>query len=286
MAPRTSWKGFIKLSLVSVPVKAFTSSNSGEDVRLNQLHQECNSRVKYQKICPEHGVLKSDDIVSGYEYAKDEYVIVKSDELNQVRKQSDKSISIFGFIKPDEVDPVYNAGRTYYLAPDGVVGNRPYSLLREGMIAAGVCGLAQIVISGREQLVLLRPMDSLLVMTVLQHAAKVKPIDEFQELVEEQDLTPDEMKLADTLIQASKIEEFDYSKYKDEYTGELKRLIRMKVDGQEIVQAPDLEEPKILNLMDALKQSVAAAQASESSDHKMASSESEKPDKSSKKKAE
>lgn len=286
MAPRTSWKGFIKLSLVSVPVKAFTSSNSGEDVRLNQLHQECNSRVKYQKICPEHGVLKSDDIVSGYEYAKDEYVIVKSDELNQVRKQSDKSISIFGFIKPEEVDPVYNAGRTYYLAPDGVVGNRPYSLLREGMVAAGVCGLAQIIISGREQLVLLRPLDSLLVMTVLQHAAKVKPIDEFQELVEEQDLTPDEMKLADTLIQASKIEEFDYSKYKDEYTDELKRLIRMKVDGQEIVQAPDLEEPKILNLMDALKQSVAAAQASESSEHKMASSEAEKPDKSSKKKAE
>lgn len=286
MAPRTSWKGFIRLSLVSVPVKAFTSSNSGEEVRLNQLHAECNSRVKYQKVCPEHGVLKGEDIVSGYEYAKDEYVIVKGEELNQVRKQSDKAISIFGFIGPDEIDPVYNAGRTYYLAPDGVVGNRPYSLLRDGMVAAGVCGLAQIIISGREQLVLLRPMDNLLVMNVLQHAAKVKPIDEFQELVEEQDLTPDELKLADTLIQASKLADFDYSKYKDDYTDELKRLIRMKVDGQEIVQAPDHEEPKILNLMDALKQSVAAAQASESTEHKMASSKAEKPEKPSKKKAE
>lgn len=290
MAPRTSWKGFIRLSLVSVPVKAFTSSNSGEEVRLNQLHADCNSRVRYQKVCPEHGVLKTEDIVSGYEYAKDEYVIIDGEELNKIRKQSDKSVSIVGFVPPEEIDPIYFAGRTYYLAPDGVVGNRPYVLLREGMIERGVCALAQVILSGREQLVLLRPVDGLITMVVLQHEARVKPVDEYTDLVEEQELSQDEKNLANTLIQASTLQEFDYAKYKDEYVGELKRLIQLKVEGQEIVQAPDHEEPKILNLMDALKQSVAAAQAAQSDadavadagDHKMAASEPEKTEKTAK----
>ena len=257
MAPRTSWKGFLKLSLVSVPVKAYTANNTEEEMRLNQLHEECHSRVRYKKVCPEHGELKSEDIVSGYEYAKDQYVVIDDEELAKVRKISDKSINIDGFIPPDEVDSVYYAGRTYYLLPDGAPGNRPYALLVQGMVDAGVVGIAQVVISGREQLVMLRPVDRMLVMTVLSYPRKVKAMTPFKDELPDEKPTKAELTLANTLIDASKISEFDFQTYKDSYVEDLTKLIQMKVEGQEIVQAPDREEPKIINLMEALKKSVA-----------------------------
>ncbi len=263
MAARTSWKGFLKLSLVSVPVKAFTANATSEEIRLNQLHEECHARVRYKKVCPEHGELKSDQIISGYEYTKDNYVIVDTDEISKLRTESDKAIHIDGFVSPDEIDARYLAGRTYFLLPDGVAGNRPYALLMKGMEDGGVVAIAQIVISGREQLVMVRPTDGMLVLSVLHYAKKVKKIDEFKsELEAEKDpLTKEEVNLANTLIGASMIQEFDFDTYKDKYVENLSKLIKLKIDGEEIVQAPDLEEPKILNLMDALKKSVAEAGA-------------------------
>ena len=261
MAPRTSFKGFVKLSLVSVPVKAFTANNTSEEVRLNQLHQDCNQRVKYKKVCPEHGELATSDIVSGYEYTKGQYVIIETAEIAKIRKESDKSITIDGFIKPENVDPLFYSGKTYYLLPDGVAGNKPYALLCKGMVDADVHAIAKVVLAGREQLVLLRPMENMLVMTVLQHEKKVKKIGEFAGELEGQEMTDEEAALTATLISASFIEDFQFSKYKDEYVENLTRLIQMKIDGQEIVAGADPEEPKILNLMEALKKSVAAAKA-------------------------
>ena len=153
MAPRSSWKGFIKLSLVSVPVKAFTANNTSEEIRLNQLHKDCNTRVKYQKVCPEHGELSSDQIVSGYEFQKGQYVVIDPQEVSKLRKESDRSISIRGFVKPEAVDPIYYAGRTYYLLPEGIAGGRPYALLHRGMADANFYAIANVVIAGREQLV-------------------------------------------------------------------------------------------------------------------------------------
>ena len=257
MAPRTSWKGFLKLSLVSVPVKAFTASNSTEEIRLNQLHADCNSRVRYKKVCPEHGELKADEIVSGYEYSKDSYVVIDSDEISKLRTQSDKAVHIEGFVTPDSIDPVYLAGKTYYLMPDGVAGNRPYALLVQGMQENEVVAVAQVVLSGREQLVQLRPDDGLLVMSVLNYAKKVKSSAPFREELQEEAPSKEEMTLTHTLIGASRIEEFDLERYKDTYVENLSKLIQLKIDGQEVVQAPDQEEPKIINLMEALKKSVA-----------------------------
>ena len=261
MAPRTSWKGYIKLSLVSVPVKAFTANNTGEEIRLNQLHKECNQRVKYQKVCPEHGELSQSDIVSGYEYTKGQYVIVDTSEVAKLRKDSDKSIAIDGFIKPEEVDPIYYSGRTYYLLPDGVAGNKPYALLHKGMVDADVHAIASIVLSGKDQLALLRPMENMLVMTLLSHEKKIKKLDDFGGDLEEQEMTDEEAALTATLISASYVEEFKFGRYKDEYVDKLGKLIQMKIDGNEVVAEADPEEPKILNLMDALKKSVAEAQA-------------------------
>ena len=260
MAPRSSWKAFLKLSLVSVPVRGFTASKSGGDIRLNQLHKDCNTRVKYQKVCPEHGELTSDQIVKGYEHSKGEYVIIEDDELEKLRTQSDHSINIEGFIPPDALDPVYHAGRTYYLVPDGTPGQKPYALLHRGMQENGVHALAQVVIGGREQIVLLRPIGDLLGLTVLYHHAKVQSSESLREEVVDVEVSDEELALANTLIGASRMQDFDLASYDDRYHTKLTELIRMKVEGQEVVQAEDAEEPKIINLMDALKKSVAEAQ--------------------------
>jgi DNA end-binding protein Ku len=257
MAPRTSWKGFLKLSLVSVPVKAYTANNTDEEIRLNQLHGECHGRVRYKKVCETHGELRSEDIVSGFEYAKDQYVVIDDDELSKVRAKSDKSVSIDGFVSADKIDPIYLAGRTYYLLPDGVPGNRPYALLVRGMADAGVVAIAQVVIAGREQLVALRPQEGMLVMSVLNYPKKVRAATPYRDELPNEKPSASELALANTLIQASTLAEFDFQGYRDAYVENLTKLIQLKVEGREIVQAPDTEEPKILNLMEALKKSVA-----------------------------
>jgi DNA end-binding protein Ku len=258
---------------VSVPVKAYTANDTGVQVRLNQLHAECNSRIAYKKVCPQHGEVDSDQITRGYEYAKGQYVVIDDDELDKLRTAGDRSVNIEGFMAPGELDAVYHAGRTYYLLPDGAVGQKPYRLLVRGMQENQVHALAQVVISQREQLVLLRPLDDMLAMTILSHKKKVKSADLFRDEIEDSECTPEELQLASMLIDASRLKDFDYGSYTDRYVEKLTELIQLKVQGQDLVQAEDVEEPKIINLMEALKQSVAEAQgAAEAAGKKQAPS--------------
>ena len=258
MAPRATFKGYLRLSLVSVPVKAFTAAVSGGDVRLNQLHRDCNSRVKYQKVCPQHGELKSDQIVSGYEYTKDQYVVIEPEEIQAFRKKNEKAVDISGFIKPERIDARYFSGRTYYLLPDGPAGGKPYQLLHKAMVDDGLWAMATAILSGREQLVVIRPVEDLLGMTLLTYSHKIKKLDEFVQELPESEISDAEMELTRTLIGASMIEDFDIEDHDDEYNSQMTGLIQAKVDGQEIVAAPDPEEPKVINLMEALKASVAS----------------------------
>ena len=260
MAPRPTFKGFLRLSLVSVPVKGFTANISSRDVRLNQLHKDCNQRVKYQKVCPEHGELTTDDIVSGYEYTKDQYVIVDPEEVQKLRKESDKAVDIKGFIPQDAVDPIYFSGKNYFFVPDGPAGQKPYQLLRDSMIKEGLYALASAILSGREQMVVVRPLDNMLAMTILTYAEKVRTSADFEDEVQDAKATKEEVALTKTLIDASRIEDFDFSVYSDNYADQMHKLIEAKIEGEEIVAAPEPEEPKIINLMDALKQSVETAQ--------------------------
>jgi DNA end-binding protein Ku len=134
VAARSSWKGYLKFSLVSMPVKAYPATTSdGGGVKLNQLHVDCHSRINYKKTCPVHGEISNDAIVSGYEYQKGPFVIVDTDELEKLRTEDDKAVNIDTFIDPDALDPVYYAGKTYYLVPDGPVGQKPYTVLYEAM---------------------------------------------------------------------------------------------------------------------------------------------------------
>jgi DNA end-binding protein Ku len=261
MAARSSWKGFIKLSLVSVPVKAYTANSSSSDISLHQLHTGCNNRIHYLKSCPEHGEVKNEEIVKGYEYAKGEYVIIDEEELEKLRTESDHSIQIDGFIDPSRVDPIYHSGKTYYLVPDGAVGQKPYALLRQAMKQNNLHAVAQVVLAGREQLVLLRPDGEVLVMTVLARKNEVKSAEAFKDEVAETGLSEEEIKLTNLLIGATTLKEFDLGSYKDTYKEKLTQLIQLKVEGKEVVQVPSPEEPKIINLMEALKRSVAQAQA-------------------------
>jgi len=261
MAAHASWKGFLKLSLVSVPVKAYTATATSNDITLHQLHAKTHTRIQYKKFAPEVGEVSPEEIVKGYEYAKGQYVIIDEDELDKLRTESDKSVRIDGFIKPEELSNVYMAGRTYYLTPDGPVGQKPYSLLMKSMDTNGVCAVAEVVISQREQVVLLRPVEGILAMTVLIRKDEVKSASSFKDEIAQTELSEAEMSLTDTLIKASMIKSFDYGKYKDVYKEKLTKLIQMKIEGKEVVQVRDPEEPKIINLMEALKRSVAEAQA-------------------------
>jgi DNA end-binding protein Ku len=261
MAAHASWKGFLKLSLVSVPVKAFTATATANDITLHQLHAKTHTRIQYKKFAPEVGEVSGDEIVKGYEYDKGQYVIINEDELDKLRTESDKSVRIDGFIKQEELSSIYLGGRTYYLTPDGPVGQKPYNLLMKGMEANGVCAIAEVVISQKEQVVMVRPVDGILAMTVLNRKDEVKASSAFKDELTETAASEAETSLTDTLIKASMIKEFDYSRYHDVYKQKLTALIQMKIEGKEIVQVRDPEEPKIINLMEALKRSVAEAQA-------------------------
>src|SRR5213594_1891857 len=128
MAARSTWEGYLKLNLVSVPVKAFSANTAGGGrIGFNQIHAKCHSRIRYKKVCPIHGEVSNDEIVSGYEYAKGQYVLIDPEELSKLRPGSDKTINIDVFIRPEDLDPMYFTDRTYYLAPDGKVGQKPYA---------------------------------------------------------------------------------------------------------------------------------------------------------------
>ncbi len=261
MAARSSWKGFLKLSLVSIPVKAYTVRVSGGgDIKLNQLHAECKSRIQYKKFCPIHGEVKQDEIVSGYEHGKDQYVIIDPDELEKLRTEDDKAIKIVVCVPPDTLDPTYYSERSYYLVPDGPVGQKPYTVICEALKEEKRYAIAQMVLSGKEQLVLLRPREGVLTMTVLNLDAEISKPAAFKDEVPDVESSKEELGLAKTLIKGLSTDKLDYAQYKDVYTEKLAKLIEAKVEGKELVAPPAQPHGEVINLMDALRQSVANVQ--------------------------
>jgi DNA end-binding protein Ku len=264
MAAHPTWKGFLKLSLVSFPVRAYTAVGEGGKIHFNQLHATCHSRIQYKKFCPIHGEVPKEEIVSGFEYSKGRYVVVDPDELDKLRTEDDKAITISTFIEPDTIDPVYLSGRTYYLVPDGPVGEKPYATFLQAMTEDNRHAIAQVVMHGREQLMLLRPMEKLLVMSVLDYENQVTKPQAFEDQAPDVEPSGEELDLTRTLVKARSVKKFDFSTYKDVYTEKLTKLVESKVAGQEIVAPPPAEEqPHIINLMDALRASVANAEKEE-----------------------
>jgi DNA end-binding protein Ku len=257
MAIHSSWKGYLKVSLVSVPLKAYTaSSTSSRSITLNQLHEPCKNRINYKKTCPVHGEVQQSEIVSGYEFAKGQYAVINPDEIEKLRPQGDKSITVDNFVPAESIDPLYLSGQTYYLVPDGPIGLKPYVLIRQSMEEKGVHAIGQVVISGREKLVRIRPLETLLAMDVLQYDSQVKKPQGFEDEIKDVASSPEELELTKSLLGAMTTDEFDIAAYKDVYTEKLGELIEAKVQGKELVSPPAAAEPAVINLMDALKESV------------------------------
>jgi DNA end-binding protein Ku len=260
MAPRFSWKAFLRLSLVTVPVKGYNAVQSGGgEIHLHQLHEPCHSRIRYKKVCPIHGEVPNNEIVSGYEFAKDQYVVIDKADLEKLQPEAEKAINLETFVSPDTVDQLYLDGRSYYLVPDGPVGRKPYAVLHQAMVEAKRYAIGEGTFGGKQELVLVRPLDGLLALEMLHHAAEMRAPVDLDEDLSLPEVGKQELKLAQTLIDASTSKKFDLSKYENRYTESLKALIDAKVEGKELVAPPQVEEPQVINIMDALRQSVAKA---------------------------
>ena len=259
MPPRSSWKGFIRFSLVSLPIKAYTASATGGEIHLRQLHRECNSPINYRKVCPIHGEVKQEDIVSGYEHVKGQFVVLEPEDMKKLREDGAKAVSILGFIRRGTVDPIHYAGKSHYLLPDGPIGQKPYALLHRAMVEEEFLAVAKVILSGKEQIVLLWPRDQLLAMSTLTFKTQVKDTATFQDEISDAEVSGDELRLAKTLMESSVLKDFDLASYPDTYNEKLTAVIEAKLEGKEIVSPRESPLPKVINLMDALKQSIDAA---------------------------
>lgn len=261
--PRSTWKGYLKLSFVSVPVKGYTANTGAGGVQLHQLHRECNSRIKYQKNCPVHGVVPNSEIVSAYEYSDEQYVVIDPKELKTLRAAGERAVNVEAVVKAGSIDPLYFTDKTYYLLPDGAVGQRPYALLQQTLADDDRWAVGKAVLFSREELVLIRPLEGLISMTALKYDAEIVHPQALTDELETPSLIAAEVSLTKTLLKAFVRPKFSLTKYKDEYVENLTEFIEAKVAGKKIVAAPAAEEPPIINLMDALRKSVAAVSGEE-----------------------
>jgi len=250
----TVWKGHLTFGLVSFPVKLFTAAR-GESISFNQLHKADNSRIKQVIYCQnEDKPIPRSEIVKGYEYEKDRYVVIDDEDIKKMAPPSAKVMEILEFVKTTEVDPIYFEA-SYYMAPDAA-GEKPYALLFDTLKRTGYVGVAKIAMHNREHIVIFRPGDHGLMMHTMYYAHEVRKVEEFRtdtSLVKEQ-----EVKLAEMLVQ-SLAATFEPEKYRDTYRDNLQALIEAKVKGQEVVTPPAAEPSKVIDIMEALKQSLAAA---------------------------
>jgi DNA end-binding protein Ku len=262
---RTTWNGNVSFGLVNIPVGLAPATKSAarqSDVSFRMLHRECSTPIKQKRWCPVHERdVESDELVRGWEVAKGQFVIVEDADLEAIeQRDTSRSIEISRFVQLDEVDPVYY-DRTYFLVPASAeAARRPYVLLLEAMKEAGVAGLGRFVLAGKEKLCLVRAMGDALALETLFVHEDVKDHDEIDEAVAGAEVKAPELELAKQII-ASLAAPFDANELRSEYRESLKELLEAKLTGQEIeLPAEDAPTP-VIDLMEALRASVAAASA-------------------------
>ena len=254
MAARATWKGFLKISLVNIPIKVFPATESSGSISFNQLHAECQTRIQQKKWCPHcDREVPNSEIVKGYEFEKGRYVVMSEEDFDKVRPESTRVIDLVQFADDSSIDPMY-VDRAYYLAPDGKMAGDAFAVMRDGM--KGKVGIGKLALYGREYLVAVKPHDRGIVMYTLHHAAEIRSIDTVDELsAVSTNVKPAEIKLAKQVIETFE-GPLNLSDYKDEYREGLQRIIEAKIAGEEVV-APAVEAPaRVVNLMEALKKSL------------------------------
>jgi len=255
MAARSIGSLTISFGLVAIPVKLYTATQSANAISFNLLHKDCGSRLKQQYICAKDGsIVERDDMVKGYEFAKDQYVTFTPEEIKALEEAGTHAVEISEFVPVESIDPVY-FDKTYYLAPDKGAG-RPYGLLTEALKQAQRAAVGRWAARGKAYIVVLRPIGDVLTMQQLHFAADVRSSTEIE--VPKADVKPAELKLAQQLIDQQTSEKFDPTAYKDELRARIEASIQKKVEGAEI-SVSDIApagESKVIDLMEALRASL------------------------------
>ncbi|MBX3146643.1 MAG: Ku protein [Gemmatimonadales bacterium] len=262
MPARSIGTATISFGLVSVPIHIYSSSESSAGISFNLLHKKCGTRLKQQYICPkDEEVVPRDQMVKGYEFAKDQYAVFTPEEIKALDEKATNTIDILEFVPLDQVDRRY-LDKSYYLGPDKG-GDRAYRLLGKALEETGRAALGQYAARGRQHLVLLRPLDGVLLMEQLHYAEELKPATEVP--LGEGEVKAAELKLAKQLIEQAATDEFHPDRYKDEVRNRVLEAIQKKVEGHEITAEPAQDAGgKIIDLMEALKASLARGADDES----------------------
>jgi len=260
MPARPTWKGYLKISLVNIPVKVFPATDAAATLSFNQLHAECQTRIQQKRWCPHcEKEVPNTDIVKGFEFEKGRYVVVNEEDIEKVRVESTRVINLEKFTDDTEIDPIY-LERPYYLAPDGPVAREAFSVIREGM--AGKAGIGKVALYGREYLVKVQPREKGLIMYTLRHAAEIRSMDAIDELADmPSTVKPDEVKLARQVMGTFE-GDVDLQEYRDDYQVGLREIIDAKIEGREVVTQEVEAPPKVVNLMEALRKSLDTISAS------------------------
>ena len=255
MAARAIWKGHLRLSLVTIPIRVYPATNAAATISFHQLHRECQTRIQYRKWCPhcERDVTR-DEIVKGYEFERGQYVPLEEDEIARVRPESTRVIALSKFTDAEAIDPVF-VDTPYYLGPDGKVAAESFAVMREAL--RGKAGIGTVAIHGRDRLVAIEPRGNGMIMFTLRHEREIRKIT----AIDEVNATPDKVKAEELSLAKRVIDGFedkvDFSKYHDTYEDALREMIEAKIKGREIITTEEVEErPKVVNLMDALRKSL------------------------------
>jgi DNA end-binding protein Ku len=266
MPPHSIGSGTLSFGLVSVPVKMYTAASS-QSVSFNQLHEKCGGRIKQQQVCPAcNEVVERSHLVKGYEFAKDQYVRFTEDEIKKLEAEASQSIDILEFVPLEKIDPIYFE-KTYYLGPDKG-GSKAYRLLCDVMVQTSRVALAKYVMRGKESLVVIRPSQDGLMLHTMYFSDEVRDFGQIDK-GKDASIKPAELSLAIKLVDELSNGEFKPEQYRDEYRDRIMGVVEQKVEGKEITsQAPQVQRTQVIDLMDALKQSLEGRAAKDGGDAK------------------
>jgi DNA end-binding protein Ku len=253
---RAIWKGHIRFSLVTIPIRIYNAIDTAHKIQFNQLNSKTNNPIKYQKVDKDTGdVVDKDDIVKGYQYEPGQYVIVDQEDFDKVKLKSTRIIEIEGFVKQDEIHTtLYDS--PYFIGPDGEVAAQAYDLLAKTLKDSGKLGVGRVVLRDREAVVLLSPQEKGMVMYKLRYPEEVRAMDSVPE-IDDVKIDKDQLKLSKTLVD-SMTKDFSKMVFKDRYHDALREMIQQKIDGEEIVTYEEEEKP-VVDIMTALKASIEQA---------------------------
>jgi DNA end-binding protein Ku len=260
MAPRANWKGFLRLSLVTCPVALYPATSESEKISFNQLNKQTGHRIKYLKVDADTGEeVANEDIVKGYMLDKETFVEMSKEELEEIALESTRTIEIDEFVEKSEIDPRYLI-RPYYLRPDGKVGHDAFAVIRETIRETNKAAIGRVVLTNREHIIALEPLDKGLVGTLLRYPYEVRSADEYFDEIQDVKVTKDMLDLAKHIVN-QKSGDFEPSKFEDHYETALIDLINQKRAGKPITPKERSRGENVVDLMEALRRSVGGAAA-------------------------